>query len=78
MRLIQLQSMPKTKKNSRNGTAGTGQPRSRCTPSDWQVLSILPLAFCANVFYSYQQNIVNGMTSNIRTPSPNSSLYWIA
>jgi hypothetical protein len=34
--------------------------------------------FCANVFYSYQQNIVNGMTFNIRTRSLNGSLYWIA
>ncbi|KAL2832739.1 major facilitator superfamily domain-containing protein [Aspergillus pseudoustus] len=45
---------------------------------DWKVLCILPLFFCANVFYSYQQNIVNGMTFNIRTRSLNSALYWIA
>ncbi|OJJ53808.1 hypothetical protein ASPSYDRAFT_50556 [Aspergillus sydowii CBS 593.65] len=45
---------------------------------DWRVLCMLPLFFCANVFYSYQQNIVNGMTFNIRTRSLNSALYWIA
>ncbi|KAL4746971.1 hypothetical protein BDW72DRAFT_209939 [Aspergillus terricola var. indicus] len=45
---------------------------------DWRVLSMLPLFSCANVFYSYQQNIVNGMTFNIRTRSLNSALYWLA
>ncbi|KAL6232083.1 hypothetical protein BDW75DRAFT_233068 [Aspergillus navahoensis] len=45
---------------------------------DWRVLCMLPLFFCANVFYSYQQNIVNGMTFNIRTRSLNSALYWLA
>ncbi|KAL3431946.1 major facilitator superfamily domain-containing protein [Aspergillus tetrazonus] len=45
---------------------------------DWRVLGMLPLFFCANVFYSYQQNIVNGMTFNIRTRSLNSALYWLA
>ncbi|KAE8354360.1 major facilitator superfamily domain-containing protein [Aspergillus coremiiformis] len=48
------------------------------TVTDWRVLSMLPLFFCANVFYSYQQNIVNGMTFNIRTRSLNGALYWIA
>lgn len=44
----------------------------------WRVLLMLPLFFCANVFYSYQQNDVNGMTFNIRTRSLNGALYWIA
>ncbi|KAE8153187.1 major facilitator superfamily domain-containing protein [Aspergillus avenaceus] len=48
------------------------------TVCDWRVLSMLPLFFCANVFYSYQQNIVNGMTFNIRSRSLNGALYWIA
>ncbi|GKT93009.1 MFS transporter [Colletotrichum tofieldiae] len=39
---------------------------------------MLPLFFCANVFYSYQQNNVNGMTFNIRTRSLNGALYWMA
>jgi hypothetical protein len=34
--------------------------------------------FNANVFYSYQQNDVNGLNFNIRTRSLNSALYWIA
>ncbi|KAE8372397.1 major facilitator superfamily domain-containing protein [Aspergillus bertholletiae] len=48
------------------------------TMCDWRVLSMLPLFYCANVFYSYQQNIVNGMTFNIRTRSLNGALYWMA
>ncbi|KAI7975401.1 hypothetical protein EIK77_006357 [Talaromyces pinophilus] len=46
--------------------------------SDWRVICMLPLFFSANVFYSYQQNEVNGMNFNIRTRSLNGSLYWIA
>lgn len=45
---------------------------------NWRVLCMLPLFFSANVFYSYQQNAVNGMNFNIRTRSLNGSLYWIA
>lgn len=44
----------------------------------YRVLCVIPLFFCANVFYSYQQNEVNGMTFNIRTRSLNSALYWMA
>ncbi|KAH9224994.1 major facilitator superfamily domain-containing protein [Leptodontidium sp. 2 PMI_412] len=43
----------------------------------WRVACMLPLFFCANVFYSYQQNNVNGLTFNIRTRSLNGALYWI-
>ncbi|KAG5290183.1 DUF895 domain-containing protein [Histoplasma ohiense] len=43
-----------------------------------QVVCSLPLFFCANLFYSYQQNDVNGKTFNIRTRSLNSALYWMA
>nr|KMM68342.1 DUF895 domain-containing protein [Coccidioides posadasii RMSCC 3488] len=32
----------------------------------FKIVCILPLFFCANVFYSYQQNNVNGTTFNIR------------
>ncbi|KAJ5987768.1 MFS general substrate transporter [Penicillium waksmanii] len=46
--------------------------------ADWRVLCMLPLFFSANVFYSYQQNVVNGMTFNIRSRSLNGALYWIA
>ncbi|KAJ5702014.1 MFS general substrate transporter [Penicillium malachiteum] len=48
------------------------------TIMDWRVLCMLPLFFSANVFYSYQQNVVNGMTFDIRTRSLNGALYWIA
>jgi hypothetical protein len=38
---------------------------------------LTPLAgFAANWFYSYQQNIVNGMNFTLRTRSLNSALYW--
>ncbi|EGE77180.2 hypothetical protein RJZ56_005275 [Blastomyces dermatitidis] len=43
-----------------------------------KILCSLPLFFCANVFYSYQQNDVNGKTFNIRSRSLNSALYWMA
>jgi MFS family permease len=46
--------------------------------SDWRVLCMIPLFFSANVFYSYQQNEVNGMNFNIRTRSLNDALYWLA
>lgn len=45
---------------------------------DWKVMCLYPMFFNANVFYSYQQNNVNGMTFNLRTRSLNSALYWIA
>ena len=48
------------------------------TIAKWRVLCMLPLFFCANVFYSYQQNNVNGYTFNIRSRSLNGALYWIA
>jgi MFS family permease len=48
------------------------------TLSDWKLLALLPMFFYANVFYSYQQNSVNGHTFNIRTRSLNGALYWFA
>jgi MFS family permease len=48
------------------------------TMADWRVICMVPLFFSANVFYSYQQNEVNGKTFNIRTRSLNGALYWIA
>ena len=44
----------------------------------WRILFLIPLFFSANVFYSYQQVMVNGQTFNIRTRSLNGALYWIA
>lgn len=37
------------------------------TTSNWRVACMLPLFFCANVFYSYQPNSVNGKTFTLRT-----------
>jgi MFS family permease len=48
------------------------------TLTDWKLLALLPMFFYANVFYSYQQNSVNGHTFNIRTRSLNGALYWFA
>ncbi|KAM4065695.1 ion channel regulatory protein UNC-93 domain-containing protein [Hirsutella rhossiliensis] len=48
------------------------------TVCTWRVACMLPLFFSANVFYSYQQNNVNGDTFNIRTRSLNGALYWMA
>ncbi|EXJ77552.1 hypothetical protein A1O3_09779 [Capronia epimyces CBS 606.96] len=45
---------------------------------DWKIMCLYPMFYNANVFYSYQQNNVNGMTFNLRTRSLNGALYWIA
>ncbi|KAJ5668690.1 MFS transporter [Penicillium macrosclerotiorum] len=73
VRVSQLQATPASQKNWRR----TASLAFR-TITDWRVLCMLPLFFSANVFYSYQQNVVNGMTFNIRTRSLNGALYWIA
>lgn len=46
--------------------------------TNWKVLCLIPMFFNANVFYSYQQNSVNGMTFDIRSRALNSALYWFA
>ncbi|KAJ5160930.1 UNC93-like protein [Penicillium canariense] len=73
VRVSQLQATPQSEKNWRK----TARQAVR-TVTDWRVVCMLPLFFSANVFYSYQQNVVNGMTFNIRTRSLNGALYWIA
>ena len=45
---------------------------------NWRIVCLYPMFFNANVFYSYQQNNVNGETFNLRTRSLNSALYWLA
>jgi len=45
---------------------------------DWRILILIPMFFCANIPYSYQQNVVNGATFTIRSRSLNSALYWLA
>ncbi|XWW96343.1 hypothetical protein V2A60_004316 [Cordyceps javanica] len=44
----------------------------------WRNLCLYPMFFTANVFYSYQQNNVNGTTFTLRTRSLNGALYWMA
>ncbi|KAL5361996.1 major facilitator superfamily domain-containing protein [Aspergillus floccosus] len=73
VRLAELQPTPESEKNWRRVMTQTVR-----TIADWRVLCMIPLFFCANVFYSYQQNIVNGMAFNIRTRSLNGAFYWIA
>ena len=69
VRVSTLQTTPETEKNWLHVAKLTVK-----TVCDWRVISILPLFFCANVFYSYQQNTVNGMTFNIRSRSLNGAL----
>jgi len=45
---------------------------------NWKIILLIPMFFCANIPYSYQQNIVNGATFTIRSRSLNSALYWLA
>ncbi|KAJ5411026.1 uncharacterized protein N7487_005385 [Penicillium crustosum] len=73
VRVAQMQVTPENEKNFRQIIRHSLQ-----TICNWRVLCMLPLFFSANVFYSYQQNAVNGMNFNIRTRSLNGSLYWIA
>jgi MFS family permease len=74
IRLAQLHKAVETEKHSFKGIVRT----TIKTIANWRVLCMLPLFFSANVFYSYQQNQVNGETFNIRTRSLNGALYWIA
>lgn len=45
---------------------------------DWRVACLYPMFYNANIFYSYQQNDVNGLIFNLRTRALNGALYWIA
>jgi MFS family permease len=74
IRLAQLHAAVEREKHSWKATIEL----SIKTMASWRVFCMLPLFFCANVFYSYQQNQVNGMTFNIRTRSLNGALYWMA
>ncbi|KAJ5720658.1 MFS general substrate transporter [Penicillium malachiteum] len=73
VRVAQLQSTP-----PKQSTWKETLRLSIRTIVDWRVLCMLPLFYSANVFYSYQQNVVNGMTFDIRSRSLNGALYWIA
>ncbi|KAI1175642.1 putative MFS transporter [Nemania sp. FL0916] len=74
IRLAQLHSAVETEKRSIKGTIVVALK----TITKWRVACMIPLFYSANVFYSYQQNEVNGRTFNIRTRSLNGALYWIA
>jgi MFS family permease len=74
IRLAQLHKAVETEKHSVKGTIMIAIK----TISKWRVACMLPLFFCANIFYSYQQNNVNGTTFNIRSRSLNGALYWMA
>lgn len=45
--------------------------------SPWVVL-LFPMFFASNIFYTYQQNGVNGAHFNLRARSLNSLLYWLS
>ncbi|KAI1493083.1 major facilitator superfamily domain-containing protein [Biscogniauxia mediterranea] len=45
--------------------------------SPW-VVALFPMFFASNIFYTYQQNGVNGAHFNVRTRSLNSLLYWLS
>ena len=74
IRLAQLHRAVETEKHTVKGVI----EMSVRTICKWRVVCLLPLFFSANVFYSYQQNNVNGLTFNIRTRSLNGALYWMA
>ncbi|RDB28756.1 UNC93-like protein 2 [Hypsizygus marmoreus] len=46
--------------------------------TNWRIWLLIPAFFCANFFYSYQQNTVNGATFTLRSRSLNGAMYWIA
>jgi MFS family permease len=74
IRLAQLHAAVETEKHTLKGSTQMVMK----VLFKWRVLCMIPLFFSANVFYSYQQNVVNGFTFNIRTRSLNGALYWIA
>ncbi|KAI1303875.1 putative MFS transporter [Xylaria venustula] len=74
IRLAQLQNAVEVEKRTIKGTIKMAFK----TIAKWRVVCMIPLFYSANIFYSYQQNEVNGRTFNIRTRSLNGALYWIA
>ncbi|CAH0046883.1 unnamed protein product [Clonostachys solani] len=74
IRLAQLHNAAETEKRTIKGAI----QMAASTLFKWRIACMIPLFFSANVFYSYQQNNVNGLTFNIRTRSLNSALYWIS
>ncbi|KAF8896027.1 major facilitator superfamily domain-containing protein [Infundibulicybe gibba] len=56
----------------------TSDSKSGISMTNWRILFLIPAFFCANFFYSYQQNSVNGATFTLRTRSLNGAMYWFA
>lgn len=42
------------------------------------VIALFPMFFASNIFYTYQQNAINGPHFNLRTRALNNLLYWAA
>ncbi|EMR68271.1 hypothetical protein MGN70_011833 [Eutypa lata] len=42
------------------------------------VIALFPMFFASNIFYTYQQNDMNGAYFNVRTRSLNNLLYWLS
>ncbi|RYP73116.1 hypothetical protein DL770_007840 [Monosporascus sp. CRB-9-2] len=42
------------------------------------VVALFPMFFASNIFYTYQQNNMNGPHFNVRTRALNNLLYWLA
>jgi len=47
------------------------------TSSPWVIL-LFPMFFASNIFYTYQQNDMNGAHFNLRTRALNNLLYWLS
>jgi len=47
------------------------------TSSPWVIL-LFPMFFASNIFYTYQQNDMNGAHFNTRTRALNNLLYWLS
>lgn len=45
--------------------------------SPW-ILLLFPMFFSSNIFYTYQNNGMNGAFFNVRTRALNNTLYWVA
>ncbi len=42
------------------------------------VIALFPMFFASNIFYTYQQNDMNGAHFNVRTRALNNLLYWLS
>lgn len=42
------------------------------------IMLLFPMFFCSNIFYTYQNNVINGVVFNDRGRALNGLLYWLA